>query len=305
MVEVCPPTNDKNHGKDDKETKWIDAWIRWERDSKSVYDNDSDGEGDGSDDDDSELAAPTDTFSFRYEYPGTDRGAVDIQIKGFHFESEQTWNSTGLTLWRSSEYLSDYFSEQWKDGSLFSKNRRFLELGSGLGHTGIHAMHSIQLSQLDESRAEQDFFLCLTDGDTDVLQRLRDNVSRNQLPDDEHTNKLTHSCSQLLWGRDQALEFLKRDYVNNEKFDVIFGSDLVYVTKVITPLFETVATLLSKASDDSRFLMAHCSRRQGNEVKVDMVLDAAEALGLKHTVVKSRGDISLIEFSWHHKELCS
>ena len=29
-----------------KETPWIDAWIRWERDSKEVYDQDDDEEND-------------------------------------------------------------------------------------------------------------------------------------------------------------------------------------------------------------------------------------------------------------------
>ena len=58
---------------------------------------------------------------------------IKVEIKGFHDDSEQTWNSTGLTLWRSSHYLCQYLlSEEYK--TLQKDNHiRVLELGSGLG----------------------------------------------------------------------------------------------------------------------------------------------------------------------------
>lgn len=339
-----------------EETRWIDAWVRWERGSKEVYCNDDDDDDDDdvdgvqerstSDDDDEssfELAAtPTDTFSFRYELcphraDHHQKGCcvVDIELHGFPFESEQTWNSTGLTLWRSSEHLCDYLVEQCKtttatttggNSCLFTEKHRFLELGSGLGRSGILAHHSLVLSSTedpsnnytttttkdddaDDSDTNQNRrkLLCLTDGDTNVLQQLRANIERNRPKqhgdDDANSNNNNHrvtvSCSQLLWGRETALAFLKTDIVDNRPFDVLFGSDLVYVAKVIGPLFETVATLLSKSSG-SRFLMAHCARhRQGmNEVNINMVLEAAVSVGLEHKVLKEDGDISLFEFRW-------
>jgi len=190
-----------------KETRWIDAWIRWERGSKEIYNDDEakcDDEDETTRDNDDELVTPTDTFSFRYEYPNTDKEVVDIELQGFHFESEQTWNSTGLTLWNSSERLCDYLVEQWKTGSLFSENHRFLELGSGLGRSGIVALHSLVLTDHNHCNGDSNLnekLLCLTDGDTNVLQQLRANLNRNR-PErgirSKHggaNNHVTVSCS--------------------------------------------------------------------------------------------------------------
>lgn len=153
---------------DEKETRWIDAWIRWERNSKDVYNSEDDGE----EENDGALLAPTDTFSFRYPRRPADDGEdnvrefIDIELRGYPSESEQTWNSTGLTLWRSSEHLCDYLVQ---NAHLLQPNKRILEIGSGLGRCGILA------SQL----MSRDSAIVLTDGDTDVLTRLRDNVKHN------------------------------------------------------------------------------------------------------------------------------
>jgi hypothetical protein len=89
------------------ETQWIVTWIRWEQDSKDVYNNDDEEEDD-------EPAVPTDTFSFRNLCPEHDKDSkdiIDIELRGFQSESEQMWNSTGLTLWHSLEQLCDYLVE--------------------------------------------------------------------------------------------------------------------------------------------------------------------------------------------------
>ena len=281
------------------ETRWIDAWIRWERDSKHMVTHDDDEDQDGhTDDSDDEPMVPTDTFSFRYK-GSANQPAIDIDLKGFPSDSEQTWNSTGLTLWRSSEYLCDYLFQEWRtqdtsSPNMFDANNRFLELGSGLGRCGILALHCLSLTNAGIHASQRsDKLLCLTDGDTDVLHQLRDNLERNKPKYIQRNSNISFACSQLLWQRERAIQYLEK--IGGKPFDVIFGSDLIYVSKVIEPLFETVTALLDKSG---RFIMAHCARRHGNEVSVDMVLETADSFGLHYQVVERDDDISVFVFRW-------
>jgi len=68
----------------DRETKWYDAWIRWERGSKETYDEEEEEE-------DAAPLVPPDTYTFRY-------GNVSVELQGFPAEAEAIWSSTGLTL---------------------------------------------------------------------------------------------------------------------------------------------------------------------------------------------------------------
>ena len=216
---------------------------------------------------------------------------------------------------------------------LFNEHDRFLELGSGLGRCGILAFHCLSSIQttttttnnknnnndMESSTIKSEprsKFLCLTDGDTDVLRQLRENIQRNQPHgnmykddnDDDHHHHhdavsahddmtpVAVTCSQLRWGYESTKAFLSS--VDDRPFDVIFGSDLIYVAKNITPLFETVTTVLSPPKENSCFIMAHCTRREGNEVSVNMVLEAAESFGLQHDIVDEDDDITVFVFRW-------
>mmetsp|Transcript_20106 Transcript_20106/g.30236 ORF Transcript_20106/g.30236 Transcript_20106/m.30236 type:complete len:262 (-) Transcript_20106:71-856(-) len=250
-----------------EETKWYDAWIRWERGSKETYD-------DNCEEDDAPLV-PTDTYSFRY-------CNVSIELQGFPSDAEAIWSSTGLTLWRSSEFLSDYLIDN--KAKLLQGGARILELGAGLGRCGILAR------LLASPKCE----VLLTDGDTDTLHQLRANVKRNHHLFEVEGYNVNISCHQLLWGEDTARVFLGRQV---DTFDVIMGSDLVYVPSVIQPLIETVSVLLSKSAS-AIFVMAHCARREGNEVELEIILDVAQQAGLKYTLVKEEDDLYLYTFQW-------
>ena len=125
-------------------------------------------------------------------------------------DSEQTWNSTGLTLWRSSSRLCRYLAS--RDGydaltaaasasSITPSGRaadddggglRLLELGSGLGMCGLFA-HIMLLSSVGGTSTDDALVASegattatittvttvLTDGDTDVLKLLRVNAKNN------------------------------------------------------------------------------------------------------------------------------
>lgn len=256
-----------------KETKWIDAWIRWER----TTDDDGDEASDGGDDNQTngfETPDTTETYSFRYTHPDDTDQRIDIELDGYKSESEQIWNSTGLTLWRSSRFLCEYMLEHPD----LLRNKRILELGSGLGLCGILAHRMV--APLDDDKGSDGASVVLTDGDTDVLPKLRQNLKDNQ----SSTGKV--SVHQLLWGKDSGENFLKH---HGPLFDVILGADLVYSPRVIAPLWETVGALLGP---ESIFIMAYCSRRNdGGSTSIDEVLETGNKAGFSHECVDHTEDI--------------
>ncbi|KAL7463278.1 hypothetical protein ACHAXS_003663 [Conticribra weissflogii] len=288
------------------ETPWVDAWIRWERNSKDIYTDEGNEEINELEEGDDDIPPPTESFTFTYPNPNDSNSTksdnnndanssnITLNLKGFHSDSEQTWTSTGLTLWKSSHHLCQYLVDQ-ADTLLcppnFNDSLRILEVGSGLGRCGLLAHH------LSHDNATT----ILTDGDTDTLKQLRDNVKRN-VAEEECGNHIF--CRQLLWGEKFAKQFLLEqqqqqqdgcDEMEEKKFDVIFGSDLLYVQSVIRPLFETVRVLLND-KEESKFVMAHCARRIGNEVDLSMVLDVANDEGFNYEEVTEEEDVSIISF---------
>ena len=99
----------------------------------------------------------------------------------------------------------------------------------------------------------------------------------------------------MLWGEQHAKKYLSQQSGEKKHFDLILGSDLIYVQSVIQPLFETVKTLLC-THENAKFLMAHCSRREGNEVELSMVLDSAREEGFEYDIIVEDDDISLFSF---------
>mmetsp|Transcript_16458 Transcript_16458/g.23408 ORF Transcript_16458/g.23408 Transcript_16458/m.23408 type:complete len:295 (-) Transcript_16458:147-1031(-) len=205
---------------------------------------------------------------------------IDIKLNGIKTENGQTIKSTGLTLWRASNILCDYLCENPQ----IVKGKNILELGAGLGLCGILA---------NKIGARK---VVMTDGDTDALSGMRQNVNLNtctsdkdRLPSSNHSLK----CHQLRWGQDIGRFKVKilhdndlecadinqtgvKSESSDYRFDVIMGSDIIYVEEIIEPLFDTVTQLLSH-SNDAVFLLAYARRN----VKIDFVLQCAENHGLK------------------------
>ena len=72
--------------------------------------------------------------------------------------------ATRVTIWKAAETLGHYLS---KHSITLILNRSVLELGVGLGLCGILA-HRLGASRV-----------CLTDGDSDALPLLKENLERN------------------------------------------------------------------------------------------------------------------------------
>lgn len=128
----------------------------------------------------------------------------------------------------------------------------------------------------------------LTDGDTDTLAQLRRNVQANcssadcdEDKDDSNNNNKGHNrshdvtCRQLVWGRN-----LDNFVSEHGVFDVILGSDIIYVEEIIEPLFETIECILNPQADaDATFILAYARRN----VPIDLVLDHAKQRGFECT----------------------
>lgn len=151
-----------------------------------------------------------------------------------------------------------------------------MELGAGLGLCGI-------LAGALNARC-----VFITDGDSDTLRGMRENVDRNASRVDTETLK----CRQLRWGMNLP-QFSQHcaAYTNEEgRFDTIMGSDIIYVESVLDPLFETVNELLSS---NGKFVLAYARRN----VKIDFVLSTATKYGFKWN--QPDGDEGCFVFTRH------
>lgn len=283
----------------DGEIQWTDDSIRWDGGLRVKTNDERLDEAYLSDEEDYVVdpfkdADPFTLFSFHFEKTKMmlpqppvviddatgnnvvvedDERFVNIQIRGYKTDADEVWQSTGLTLWRASaNYLAQY---QMENLHLFH-NKRILELGAGLGLNGILAWRS--------TASSSDTHVCITDGDSDALVHLRENVKRNVKVDDgnEIINKV--SCHQLIWGQESSETFLAQ-VANKLKFDVIIASDIIYSAVIIEPLWDTIKILLKEGGE---FIMAYARREV--PVSIEMVLKVAIQRGFLYELVKKNDE---------------
>lgn len=211
----------------------------------------------GDDDDEPDVgdlfADPDPYDTFVHEF-----GPHKIVLRGYKAENGQTIPSTGLTLWRASPLLCEFLEQ---NVSLI-QTKRVLELGAGLGLCGIFA----------ELLGASEVFM--TDGDTDTLAHLRDNVKTN------NCKKVV--CPQLRWGH-KLSEFVE----HHGKFDVLLAADIIYVEDILEPLFDTVVALMK-----DKFLLSYARRN----VKIDRVLECAQRHSLTWTQPSDNEGVYVFEF---------
>ena len=137
--------------------------------------------------------------------------------------------------------------------------------------------------------------VCITDGDTDALKLLRENIARNRRDDDDDHkyHDTTVVARQLLWGQTTTEPFVQR----HGTFDLLIASDIIYAAVIVEPLWETVQLLLPQTSQ-ARFIMAYARRKV--PVTIEKVLEAADAAGFDYTLVQEDEveGIWVYEFQW-------
>ena len=130
--------------------------------------------------------------------------------------------------------------------------------------------------------------ICITDGDTEALSVLRENLHRNGATATATTTTGTvvqTTCHQLLWGQETAQRFLLQQQQQQQSqshhqpvlFDVIIASDIIYAPSVLIPLFETLQVLLHHQT--GIFVLAFAQRDV--PVQVDHVLQTATEFGFQ------------------------
>jgi len=274
-----------------KEVQWTDDSIRWEGGLRvKTAGNDGDGDGDESSGEEDYVIDPFkdpdpfELFSFQFERQdntssssisgSNDEGdkTTSIKIRGYKKDADEVWQSTGLTLWKASDYLCQY---QMDNLHLF-QSKRILELGAGLGLNGILAWRSTITCPDTE--------ICITDGDSDALVHLRENVERNRTTAEGEVGNI--SCHQLIWGRTSSEQFLTH-IAKNQKYDVIIASDIIYAAVIVEPLWETVRTLLQRPGggvEGGVLVMAYARRKV--PVSIEIVLKKAIECGFVYELVK-------------------
>jgi predicted nicotinamide N-methyase len=158
------------------------------------------------------------------------------------------------------------------------------KLGAGLGLVGI-VVHLMTAAAESCHGA-----VCITDGDSDALVSLRENVARNTNKTMSTTNSV--SSLQLIWGKDNSTRFLERHH-EGQQFDVVLASDILYAECIIVPLWETVDTLLHA---NGVFILAFAKRKV--PVSIESVLESACKAGFEYTGgnVENEPDIFIYSF---------
>jgi predicted nicotinamide N-methyase len=204
---------------------------------------------------------PFETFCHTFMIPRESGEQEDIEISlvGRRADEAQLLSSTGLTLWRAAPILCSYLIA---NSESLVKGRNILELGAGMGLSGVVA------AVLGAS------CVFLSDGDSDSLSNMRKNIQRNNSLIPTSTNI---QCLQLKWGQ-RIAEFKAKCNLPTPSglFDLVMGSDIIYVETILEPLFQTVDALLSPSGS---FVLAYARRN----VKIDLVFQTAEKFGFQWT----------------------
>ena len=242
-----------------EEQEWVEAPGGWGESSGD--DNDDGCEESGFD-----LFAdndPQDSFSFTVS-GSTAATTTKLHLSGFKLDSDETAQSTGVTLWKESPRLATYIQEA-KDELIVGKS--VLELGAGLGLCGIVSHH------LGADR------VIMTDADTITLQQMRENVAKNCPETITNRTSTAESpgiidCRQLIWNTQ-----LEAFHEKHGKFDTILGAAVIYTRDSIDPLFDTVSFFLQKSQ--GRFVLSRWSKWGG--VTDEDVLEYAKDRNLTWT----------------------
>ena len=128
---------------EEQELEWIEQPGGWEGDSENQDKTGNDnGNVDESDDDEEQRYGGFDLFadknsesSFPFEMAlfgggGNNKGTLKLKLEGFHLQSDESAQSTGVTLWNAAPRLARYLcSDEGTVADEFIRGKSILELG--------------------------------------------------------------------------------------------------------------------------------------------------------------------------------
>ena len=144
-----------------------------------------------------------------------------------------------------------------------------MQLGAGVGLCSI-LLYRLQIPNQH---------IWVSDGDSETLKVLRDNVQNHLLVETHNENTRTKiHCQQLLWGKSYAEQFLQRPDTPLS-FDILLAADIIYASSILKPLWETVQMLLNRKN--GIFYLAF-AQRDYVTVTLQDVLDTATEYGFMY-----------------------
>ncbi|EPS68827.1 hypothetical protein M569_05940, partial [Genlisea aurea] len=185
-------------------------------------------------------------------------GNFDFKIKVLSKEYQHTCPSTGLMLWESARLMASTLASNQAAVS----RKRVLELGCGC--SGICSMIA--------AAASADIVVA-TDGDQKALDFLMENINsnlRSPFLDRLHVQRLK-------WGDEDDTEAVRK-LNDDDGFDIIIGTDVVYNHDSIQPLFATARGLISEEEEEEAALIL-CHVYRG--VDEASIVSAASANGFR------------------------
>lgn len=170
-------------------------------------------------------------------------------------------DTVGLSSWQAGYMLAEYIAANTD----FFENKRCLELGSGVGLTGIVLAKLAQPARL-----------CLTDYTPEILNNMKINCGLNDLPDLE--------VKQLDWEEfnlptstpDELLPFFP---------EVIMAADCVYDTGLVKNLCAVLKWCLSRPSETPSVAIIATTLR--NPKTFQFFMDELKANSLRHEDITS------------------
>jgi hypothetical protein len=168
------------------------------------------------------------------------------------------YDLTGQVLWPASKVLCDHILSQ--PPSTFA-NQLCLELGAGVGVCGlVLSAHSTPLHNV------------LSDGNEVVMEILHTNVDRFRTAHADRAQQI--SSTKLTWGSPAELDALLQRFP--QRFDFIYGSDIVAWDQWFPDLVTLLRRLLSRDRSNSHFLLCFQSRSLTKERYLWSLLNEAE-----------------------------
>jgi len=183
-------------------------------------------------------------------------GDQTFTLKCLSKEYQHTCKATGFVLWESALMLAPLLASNLD----IVAGKTVLELGCG--SAGICSMVAAKVSDL----------VVATDGDPAVLNLLNENIKSNA----EHLTSSKLVCERLEWGNSEHVNTIRS--LNTHGFDVIIGTDVMYVADAIIPLFETAKALISTVEIGKKkaaLILCHIIR----QVDEGYILSAASQCG--------------------------
>ena len=241
----------------EQELEWIEQPGGWEGDSETQNENCIESGNDENDDDGEEGFTGFDLFgeinpelTFPFDIPLSEDKTIKLRLEGFTLDSDETAQSTGVTLWQAAPRLARHLIQ----APQLVARKRVLELGAGLGLCGMVAHHLGANS------------VVLTDADTITLERMRSNLEKNC----NNSSKYSIGCRQLIWNNVSQME-------DCGTFDTLLGADVIYTIESLDPLFDTVTYFLQRQVGAS-FVLSRYTKY--GAISDETVLDVARARNL-------------------------